>query len=252
KNTDKKIEELGYVELRATLSKIIHSMPEPWDLEYYKECNTRMAHLVKKHGKVKNIENCSKHLIEGEAHRYKRLEIIVDAIVLELPNAQDRFGRKWFWSDKDLALNVLNMCYFESGRWDIRSMTGAKRGDNGRSFSSCQIWSVKRDKYYRWDIVGYNPNRLNWSLERTRHSFYMAFSHMILHQHRCIAGETFPVDNPKDKSQYPITTAGLARVLAGYGTGRYCTPYHKRPKIKNGKKVRDQNGKVVMIHGYEP
>lgn len=250
---DFKINKLGYSELKENLLNIIKTMDVPWYMTKYQRCIEQQFELDVKYGvDRKNRKDCSKVTLESPEYRNKRLEIIVDAIILELDNAEDRFGRKWFWSKSDLALAALNMCYFESARWSVRVHKGWKRGDKGSSWGLCQIWSLNRDKYKRWDIVGYDDDKFHWSLERTRRTFYMAYTHLILHQHRCVAGEKFPVDNPKDKSKYSITVNRLARVYAGYGTGKYCSPYHLRPKRKNGKKVKDATGKTVMVPGYEP
>lgn len=249
---DTKIRELGYTELRNTLSEIIHSLDEPWEIEYYKKCVEREKELDKKYSNRTNKENCEQHLTENLDYREKRLEVIVDAIILELNNAQDKFGRKWFWSKEDLALVALNKMHNESGRFKVKVHKGWKRGDRGRSYCLGQVWSRKGDKYYGWNLVGYDDDKFFWSLRRTRNCSYMVFQHLTYHSYRCVLKEKVPVENGKDDSKYPLTMYRIAMVYSGYATGRYCKPGFPGVTVKKGKIVKLSNGRNKLTPHWEP
>lgn len=234
-NVDKQIEKLGYTELRKKLSNEIHNLEEPWALTYYKECVIKKSE-AENQGKTYK-ENCDKWLEEPIDHRYRRLELVVDSIVLELNNAKDRFGREWFWTKDDLAMMSLVKMHNESAKFDLKVQTGELKADKGHSACNAMIWSRSIDEFSQEDLIGYNENDLEWSLIKSRNCVAMSYKHLIFHQYRCLAGEQLPAKYKRNYSKYKINTYSVARIYRGYGSGYSCSP-ETRTKVVNGEKVK--------------
>jgi len=229
---DNKIIQLNYKELRDFLSNQIHKLKEPWEISFYKECLTKKIKYSNE-GKVYH-EVCDKFLTENLQQRYQRLELIVDAIILELDNAQDKFNRSWFWTKEDLAFMILVKIHNESSKFSLNVHKGIILGDSGKSFGLGQIWSRGGDPYARKEIVGYNENKLEWSLQQTRNNIFMVARHLTFHLYRCVAAEKLPSKYKRNYDNIKINAYRISRVYSGYATGWACNPGFEVKRNRDG------------------
>lgn len=146
---------------------------------------------------------------ETPEERKERVTTIVDAIMLELPHAEGLRGERWFWGDKELAWATYTKLWWESGRFSLKVHDGRKRGDRRKSVCLGQIMKGEES------LVG-------TSLENTRNCVRRVMSFLVMHQVGCLG----PTAKPSIYS--------LARIYAGYGTGRTCDANHWM-KVHDGK-----------------
>lgn len=149
---------------------------------------------------------------ETEVARRNRLRTIAKAIVLEIPLAKgDRHNpgerdELWRWSDNDLAWVTLTKIYHESIWFSVDVHDGRKRGDGGKSVCLGQIMHGAEE------LVGTD-------LDSTRNCVRRVMAYLIMHQHGCLAKQAKP------------SSWSVARVYAGYGTGRTCNANHYMIRI---------------------
>jgi hypothetical protein len=146
--------------------------------------------------------------------RRERLRLIVRALMLELPEAKGLRGEEWFWTQEELAWVTFTKIYHESYWFSLDVHNGELRGDRGKSVCLGQIMRGEEE------LVGTD-------MESTRRCLKRVIAYLVMHQNGCLAKQAKP------------SSWSVARIYAGYGTGRTCDARHWMWKTNaKGEKVK--------------
>ncbi len=145
---------------------------------------------------------------EPQAERAERLAVIEAAAALESDTPPDG----WRWSGLALKATLLATTYEEGAHWSRSVHDGSRLGDGSRARCLAQL-----HRHPSWVPGPMWRATTGTDLEATRLCMRGAARVLAHYSAACVTPW-------KAEREFE---ASIARVVAGYGTGRSCNPYHR-------------------------